>query len=834
MTQGDDPIRAALDRLRRPLRLTSWGMTVERVAQAFWPVMTLVLACAAFLAFGLQDFFVLEVLWAGGGLALLGMIAGIAQGVRRFRWPRPDEALDRLDDSLSGHPLRALQDSPAVGSADTASAAVWREHQKRMADRAASARAVPPRPQLARRDPYGLRLAALTAAVLAGLFGAPTRLAEITTLAPRGETAMASGPSWEGWIKPPSYTGRPTLYLNALETQALSVPEGSNVSLRLYGAEGDLSVRETVSKAGSGAEGGDTRARRDFGIARDGTLGIEGPGGRSWNITVTPDAAPGIRPEGAPERQAGGRMQQSFSAWDDYGVVAATARIELDLEAVDRHHGLAVAPEPREPARIELPMPRRGDGTEISEALVADLSRHPWANLPVRITLVAEDARGQTGRSDSITAVLPGRRFFEPMAAAVAELRRDLLWNRATAPRVLRLMRAITHRPEGDPLFDNERGYLMLRVAMRELDAALQDDGEFTAERRDDLAEALWDIAVLLEDGDLADARERLERAQERLSEAMRRGADDAEIAELMQEMREAMREFTRQLGQQAPAEEGGPESGSQGMQITQQQLDQLLDRIQQLMEEGRMAEASELMAQLSRMLENMRVARGENGEDGQPGPGGQAMEGLGETLREQRRLSDETFRQHQDRFGSGGGDLERRDGRSGEGPSGNEAPGSLAERQRALREELRRQQDQALPGEGTPEGEATREALERGERAMERAEEALREGDAARALDGQADALDALRDGMRSMGDAMAREQGDRQGQQGRAEGAAPGRDPLGREAGRLGRGDETLPGGNDGARRRELLDELRRRSGQRDRPQVELDYLMRLLDRF
>ena len=47
-------------------------------------------------------------------------------------------------------------------------------------------------------------------------------------------------------------------------------------------------------------------------------------------------------------------------------------------------------------------------------------------------------------------------------------------------------------------------------------------------------------LAILLEEGDLGDALERLRRAQERLSEAMKNGASDQEIAELMQELREA------------------------------------------------------------------------------------------------------------------------------------------------------------------------------------------------------------------------------------------------------------------------------------------------------
>ena len=61
--------------------------------------------------------------------------------------------------------------------------------------------------------------------------------------------------------------------------------------------------------------------------------------------------------------------------------------------------------------------------------------------------------------------------------------------------------------------------------------------------------------------------------------------------------------------------------------------------------------------------------------------------------------------------------------------------------------------------------------------------------------------------------------------------------RDPLGREAGENGQvgTDENLLQGEDVYRRaRELLDEIRRRSAEQSRPDEELDYLKRLLDRF
>lgn len=61
--------------------------------------------------------------------------------------------------------------------------------------------------------------------------------------------------------------------------------------------------------------------------------------------------------------------------------------------------------------------------------------------------------------------------------------------------------------------------------------------------------------------------------------------------------------------------------------------------------------------------------------------------------------------------------------------------------------------------------------------------------------------------------------------------------RDPLGRAPGQSGRSgtEEQMLQGEDVYRRaRDLLDEIRRRTGERTRPAPELDYLKRLLERF
>ena len=61
--------------------------------------------------------------------------------------------------------------------------------------------------------------------------------------------------------------------------------------------------------------------------------------------------------------------------------------------------------------------------------------------------------------------------------------------------------------------------------------------------------------------------------------------------------------------------------------------------------------------------------------------------------------------------------------------------------------------------------------------------------------------------------------------------------RDPLGRQLGNTGQygSDDNMLQGEDVYRRaEELLDEIRRRAAEQERPEGELDYLKRLLDRF
>lgn len=820
--------------LRRALALTRAGMVAERAARAFWLPLSLVLLAVTAAAFGLPALLPPGWVQGVGALAALVVLATLARGQRRFRWPSRADAAQRLDSTLPGRPLAALADSQAIGAADPASAALWDAHRTRMQAAAARARPVAPDLHLARHDPYALRLIALTAAVVALLFGAPQRMGEIAGLS--GPAGAAIGPGWEGWITPPAYTGRPGLYLNEITREHFEVPQGSRVILRFYGPPGTHTLAQTLD---SGEERDETGQSVQFAALQTGQLSIEGPGGRAWYVVVLPDAAPQITATGPMQRARGGVMELPFSASDDHGIMAGEAEITLDLGAVDRRHGLTLPPEPREALRLDLPLPMSGNRADFDELLRDDLSQHPWAHLPVSVVLRVTDAAGQDGESAVLTATLPGRRFFEPAALAVAEVRRDLMWNADNARRAAQLMRAMLHRSEG--AFRAEAAPGILRDTVDSIEARL-DAGSWTPEARDEIASSLWDLALLIEEGELANARERLRRIQDQLDEAMRSGATPEEIEELMEELREAMRDYMRMLAEQ-PRERGEQQAGEQ-MEITGSQIQELMNRIQELMEEGRMDEAAELMARLNELLENLQVSEGEGGE---PLPGSEAMEGLGDTLGDQQSLADDTFRDLQDQFNRHWQDQQNPEGKgegAGTGPD-NEADNDermrdLAERQQALRDRLREQQLQTLPGEGTPEGDAALDAIEDAQRAMDEAADALRDGDARGALERQAEAMDSLREGLRQFNDALRQDRADRgngeEGQEGQAQGE--GRDPLGRQR----RGDATageergsvVPGEDPRQRARDLMDEIRRRSAERERPESERDYLNRLIERF
>jgi hypothetical protein len=120
-------------------------------------------------------------------------------------------------------------------------------------------------------------------------------------------------------------------------------------------------------------------------------------------------------------------------------------------------------------------------------------------------------------------------------------------------------------------------------------------------------------------------------------------------------------------------------------------------------------------------------------------------------------------------------------------------------------------------------DGKSAQKLREAG-KAMGDAQSALGKKDLSNAGSSQNQALDALRLGAQALADEA------------QGKGTQPGgrEDPLGRGASPLGNSGVKIPGATDLARARAILEELRRRAAQMNRPQQERDYLDRLLKAF
>jgi hypothetical protein len=218
--------------LKWRLLLTLGSLVLERVAWSFWPFISWILTCIAIarlgLLMGVSQSLAIAVLLVGA----LGFLWLFAKGACSFKWPTLAQAKARLDLSLPGRPLEALEGGLSIGSNDAGTSFLWARHLQNMASVARGAKVSQPYVRLAGRDPWALRLIAvlLFAGVL--FFGRFDPVESLVNV-PIAEL----GPSWEGWAEPPAYTGKPAVYLNDVGMgAALSLPKGTLISLRVYGS----------------------------------------------------------------------------------------------------------------------------------------------------------------------------------------------------------------------------------------------------------------------------------------------------------------------------------------------------------------------------------------------------------------------------------------------------------------------------------------------------------------------------------------------------------------------------------------------------------------------
>lgn len=852
------PAKAPLpgDAGSRPLKLARAILWWEALWPPLWRPLSLL---GLFLAVAWMGLFVHLSPWLHVPL-LLTALGGVGylvrQGLRSLRLPTEADARRRLerDSRLAHRPLSQLQDGIAGGAGDPLAHALWRLAQERAKGQARDLRVDLPDSRLANRDPWALRVAVALLMVVGatvgwGDLGGRTLSAFVPSM---GLGGVFTPTRLDAWATPPDYTGQPPVFLTGLkppdaqdeegQEKPLFLPAGTKLVVRLDGGLGTPTLRannqdvdfQPVAGGGHQVElaltEGEGVSVRQFGreVA-------------SWPVRLVPDQPPGIAfrtPPSATERNA---LRIDYTGADDYGIHAVTATVTL---ATDLPLGID-----KTPLDLALPVPAKNK-REITGTGYHDLSGHPWAGMPVTVRLRATDGAGQVSQSAEQAITLPERHFNHPVARAIIEQRKTLiLMGDTVRPLVGRALHDLSVNLDGyngDPL-----AFLALRSAVGRL---MRNAGPDTVPSS---IAMLWDVALRIEDGNLSLAERELRDAQKALMEALDRNAPAEEIDQAMQRLEQAMRDFMDALEQQEaknpqaqdqPQNQGEPDPNAQSM--TRDEVEDMVRQMRDLAASGNHEAAREMLSQLQQMMENLQNGQPQQQQDAEANQQGQALAELNQKLRDvqkqQQQLMDETFTQQQEQFDGAeelppnqlpGLSMPNRQGRrpGDQGAQRGKADahaGAMAGKQEELRGEL----GEIMRRLGEVGGEIPR-PLGRAERAMKDAADALRSGAPDQAVASQGEALEQLQQTLKSMQEQMAKASPGQAGGQRNRSGRQQGRDPLGRPlpgSGTLDGEEVKIPAEADMQRARQILEELRRRAGEQNRPKAERDYIDRLLDRF
>ena len=847
----DEQHKSLTARISRTRFRTFWAIVLERSTLNGWRIATW---CGFF--GGLWLFRVPAFFGTAGTIgAFLIFIAGIIFFTRRdlagFQFPdRAD--IDRRIEQESGlrhRPLLAMKDTLA-NAYKSRTRMLWVNARSRIVRRLGYIRSAKPQAFMAARDPHAIRLGVLMFFALGLYMAGPAwneRLME--GLIPlRFETTAESPDRLSLWITPPQYTGlAPLVIKGSGDGNTLEIPADSTLKITVRGGRGlpKLMAGENPALPFSKTDKDDYLLETKLPAGEN--LKIrQGLFTRAkWNYRVVPDEPPVITLKDKPEATPDGPLRFPLEVEDDYGVKTLTLRVALNQSMSPMPLGESITD-----SRIVMSPPK----TALPIQPVYDLTAHPWAGQPVTMTFEVEDGAGQKTTSTPVTMILPERLFMHPVAKAIIKQRKRLILSPVNDFRdIAQQIETIMVRP--GYYLDDKVVFLALRAAASHL---IWADPPKIEDARD-VAALLWDTALRVEGGEISIAARNLRDAQRELEQALENpDMKQEKIDELMGNLRSAMAQYfmemQRELQKRMAEGQNMPMMPPEmmGRTIDPDSLSSFLEQLEQKMKSGDRKGAQEMMAQLQRLMDMMAPSAA------QPMPEDMQMmaEGINELQELIRRQKDllaqtqsqmqslETLKNIRRGFGeslSEGETFPEEWNMKGlpPAPTTPKEPPSVVlntSPHKTEQEALRFVLGQLMTEAGEKLGEVP-ENMAEAEQEMRASSNALGMNDPLASIPHQEQALENLEQSQKQMSEQLAQRL---QQMIGLSMGGGMKFDPLGRPYG--GDGNKNglfgspvkIPDESERKRAQEILDLLRKRSGELTRPDEELDYYKRLLRQF
>lgn len=623
------------------------------------------------------------------------------------------------DSNIKHRPLDTLYDHAALSSE------AWPLHYENAVQ--SVHRLVPSkrRAVLSPLDPYFLRFVVPFLLMLAMMVGYGDNLERLRrSVMPTWQAGVnPSKISFEAWIDPPDYTGRPPIYFKG--KQAVEIPAGSELVARIAGAKSAPRLKLTTENRSRYISlkriDPKTLEARTLLKSKAKARWRVGSTLQSWDLNVIADTAPTLNFEDTPKADKRDRLVLNYSFEDDYGVEALELHMQqLSNDSVDSPVEI-----------VSIPLQSRSVKRVEKRVTELDLTKHVWAGKKVSAVLVARDGLGQETRSDPEYYTIPDKIFIEPLAKAIVEQRilvlagdepyaplpkverifGDTNWKNGfdtyepklrleRAPKSVQsavaLIDAVTDMPAG--LFEDPAVYMGLRNTASQLRYARSQDAIAG------VPDNLWLIAIRAEFGLLGTALEEMREAEKNLRDGIARRAPQREVDTLFDRYNAAVDRYMEELRKNAEISQSNS-SGGGGSPRGLDEIEELLKAIEEANRIGDTEGARKALARLADLLEKMKIelTMGQGQGDGESMPGEmteemmKALEEMADLLGEQRELKDQTDQAEnengqnaQDGPEANGSEAGQnpQDGPQGQGRTGL-SPQELAAQQKALQDAL-------------------------------------------------------------------------------------------------------------------------------------------------
>lgn len=811
---------------RRQVALVLW---VENLASAFFSLLIVFVFLSGLIL-------ITEPVFAGSSLqkfiafiTFVFLIGCFIRGLKVFQKPNRREIDHRLEQvsALQNSPLYTLDDDLPKGEHDPDRIRLWELHKTTLFQSiAVKLRAGPPKFKFSVQDPYALGIFA-TLLFITGLFIAGeswnTRLSNGFIPFTSEQAVAKFTPTVKITIIPPAYTRENKSQIELKQRYKKPIPllEGTKIEA-LYQTKyrapkirmGDIhidfeKIEENIYRAELTPKSSERIKFIQYGLTR-----------YSLPIEIIKDAPPSIEIGGAPEITQDSQILIPMKLRDDIGIDSVALKVELAPYGNKKLLG--------HPPHIERILSLLTDGNALDITEKFDLTSHPWAGEPVLMTLSVKDGIGQTAITNATLPLkLPERKFYNPTAYKIISYRRLLITTPShkrfeIADKLLRLRNNL-YDYQGD-----ERVFLALTSAARRLGY----DGE-SRKNRLSVVELLWDTALRIEDGDFVMAlRDVRKEKQDFLKLFANQNASAQEKMAALQDLQNSLNAFWQELGKELQKRMENGEQIPMNMSASANSLDPglLNDFLEQMMNElsqGNTKKAEEMLAQLQNFMDMLDPA---NAQSLTPEMRElmEAMAGLSNIASQQRELMEET------KSCEPAKEQDEKDSNSTcSSPDGSGVnTKSLGKEQTKLQEQLSKL-NQMIEKSGQPL--KNKQSLKDAETSMKMAKNSLEKGQLGEASTFQQDAINKLEQATQELQQQISNQM--------QKNGGFPfsfggqNRDPFGREQGTgqgFGADKDILPVEAERKRVKEILEKLRERASERQRPLQERDYYNRLLQQW